>query len=74
MMFDLFKFKLSTKYMKGIAAKFVSKRIYKKLGIKVNIQFDEFEMNTIDGDIVIHIAADGRINKAEFERLLESLD
>lgn len=73
-MMDLLKFRVSTKFMKGFVAKFVSKKIYEKLGCKIDIQFRNIEVDTINGDVIIHVDADGRISKTEFERLLESFD
>lgn len=73
-MMDLLKLKIVTKFMKGFIAKFVSKKLYEKLGCKVDIQFRNIEIDTVNGDIVIHVDADGKISKTEFERLLESMD
>lgn len=73
-MMDFLKLRLSTKFMKGYVAKVLSKKIYEKLGCKVNIQFRSIEIDTTDGDIIIHVDADGKISKTEFERLLEKID
>lgn len=73
-MMDLLKLKLSTKFMKGFVAKVVSKKIYEKLGYKIDIQFRDISVDTINGDILIHIDADAKINKTEFERFLETID
>ena len=73
-MMDMLKLKISTKFMKGFIAKVVSKKIYEKLGCKVDIQFKDIEIDTKDGDVIIHVDVDGKINKTEFERLLETID
>ena len=73
-MMDMLKLKISTKFMKGFVAKVVSKKIYEKLGCKVDIQFKDIEIDTKDGDVIIHVDVDGKINKTEFERLLETID
>lgn len=73
-MMDMLKLKVSTKFMKGFVAKVVSKKIYEKLGCKINIQFNDISIDTVNGDVLIHINADGKINKTEFERFLEKLD
>lgn len=71
---DYLKLKISTKFMKGYVAKVVSKKIYEKLGCKVDIQFNNIEIDTVDGNVVIHIDVDGKVNRTEFERVLESMD
>ena len=37
-MMDLLKLKISTKFMKGLVAKFISRKIYKQFGYKVDIK------------------------------------
>lgn len=73
-MMDLFKLKISTRFMKGYVAKTVSKKIYEKLGCKIDIQFKNIEVDTVNGDVIIKVDAEGVINRTEFERLLESID
>lgn len=73
-MMDLLKIKLSTKFMKGLVAKIVSKRIYKKLGYKVDIQLNDVQIDVIDGDVQIHLDVDGKMNKTEFSRIMERID
>ena len=70
---DILKLKLSTKFMKGIVAKVVSRNIYKKLGYKVDIQLNDVQIDVIDGNVKFHIDADGEMNKTEFSRLMEDI-
>ena len=70
---DMLMLKLSTKFMKGIVAKIISRNIYKKLGYKINIQLNDVQIDTIDGDVKLHIDADAKMNKTEFDRLMEKL-
>lgn len=73
-MMDILKLKLSTKFMKGIVAKVISKKIYKQLGYKIDIQLNDVQIDVVDGDVKFHIDVDGRMNKTEFSRLMESID
>ena len=73
-MLDMLKIKVSTKFMKGFVAKAVSKKLYEKLGCKIDIKFEDISVDTINGDVVIHVNADAKINRTEFERLLETID
>lgn len=72
-MFDELKFKLSTKFMKGIIAKLISKALLKKLGYKIDIQLNEVELKNVDGAIHIHVNADGQINNEEFMKIIKSI-
>lgn len=73
-MLDMLKLKVSTKFMKGFVAKVVSKKLYEKLGCKIDINFEDISVDTVCGDVVIHVNADAKINRTEFERLLEKMD
>ena len=71
---DLLKIKLSTKFMKGLVAKIISKRIYKQLGYKIDIQLNDVQIDVVDGDVQIHLDVDGKMNKTEFSRIMERID
>lgn len=73
-MMDLLKIKLSTKFMKGLVAKIISKRIYKQLGYKIDIQLNDVQIDIVDGDVQIHLDVDGKMNKTEFSRIMERID
>lgn len=70
---DMFMLKLSTKFMKGIVAKIISRNIYKKLGYRIDIQLNDVQVDMIDGDVKIHINADTKMNKTEFNRLVKKI-
>lgn len=70
---DMFMLKLSTKFMKGIVAKIISRNIYKKLGYRIDIQLNDVQVDMIDGDVKIHINADTKMNKTEFDRLVKKI-
>lgn len=59
---DEMKLKLSTKFMRGIIAKIISKSIYNKFGFKPKIQINEIEAEMKDGKICFHINADGEVD------------
>ena len=70
---DMFMLKISTKFMKGVMSKIISRKVYKKLGYKVDIQLNDVQIDTTDSDIKIHIDVDGKMNKTEFDRLMEKI-
>lgn len=71
---DMLMMKLSTKFMKGIVAKIIARKVYKKFGYKIDIQLNDVQIDMINGDIKLHIDADGKMNKTEFDRLMETID
>lgn len=74
-MMDFLKFKLaSSKMMKGIITKFIEKKVYEKLGYKINIQLNDLQIDMIDGEVKAHLDVDAKMNKSEFNRLMESFD
>ena len=70
---DMLMLKLSTKFMKGIVAKIISKKVYKKLGYKIDIQLNDIQVDTINGDVRLHADVDTKMGRTEFERLMEEL-
>ena len=70
---DEMKLKLSTKFMRNIAAKLISKAIYKKTGCKVNIQLDELDVSVIDGETRIKTNVEVKLNSNEFNKIMESI-
>ena len=70
---DMLMLKLSTKFMKGIVAKIISRKIYKKLGYKIDIRFNDVKIDMVDGEVKLHIDVDGKMNKTEFNRFMEMI-
>lgn len=74
-MLDMLKFKLaSSKMMKSIITKIVEKKVYEKFGYRINIQLNDVQIDMIDGEIKAHLDVDAKMNKSEFNRLIESFD
>ncbi len=70
---NIFMLKLATKVTKELVANSISKKIYKKFGCRINIQINNIQIDDDDGDISIYIDANGKMNKNEFERLMERI-
>ena len=71
---DEMKVKLSTKWMKSIVTKLISKAIYKKSGYKIDIRVNEIELRTSEGRIQIHADVDAETDKEEFRRIIRDFD
>ena len=69
---DILMLKLSTKFMKGIIAKLISKAIHNKHGFKIDIQFNELQLENHGGKIHIHANVDGEIEESEFKKIIKS--
>lgn len=70
---DELKLCLSTKFMKGMLAKLISKMIRKKYGYKVNIHIEEIKMEVIDGRAKLHLNVDAELNSDEFKEIMKSI-
>ena len=69
---DEMKLRLSTKFMRGMVSKLISKTVYKKLRYKVDIQLNDINVEFIDGETSIHTDVDLRLDKEEFTKLIKS--
>lgn len=71
---DELKLMLSSRFMKGIVTKIISKAIYKKSGYQVDIQINEIKAEISDGKVRIHIDADGEMKSSDLVEILKSKD
>ena len=67
------KLNLSTKFMRGVLAKLVSRSIKKKYGHKVDIYFSEINLEMSDGQTHIHMNVDMDISSDEFKKFLKAI-
>lgn len=70
---DEMKLKLSTKFMRGIVSKLISKAIYKKTGYKVDIQLDDLDVTMFNGDTTVRVNAEVKLKGEEFNKILKSI-
>lgn len=70
---DEMKLNISTKLLKGIIAKIVTKIIRDKLGYGINLTINELNAEMIDGEVHLHVNVDGNMSKEEFGKLISSL-
>lgn len=70
---DELKMKLSTKFMRGIVAKLISKAIYKKLGYEIDIQINEIEIRTEDGKIHLYTSVEADMKNEDFKNAIKSI-
>lgn len=70
---DEMKLKLTTRFMKGILAKFVSRSIRKKYGYKVDIRINDIDMDMFNGQTNLHLDVDLNLGSEDFKKLMESI-
>jgi predicted acetyltransferase len=68
---DELKLVLSTKLMKGIVTKLISKAIYKKFGYHIDIQLNEIEADMKDGKVHFHANVDAELSNEDFMKILK---
>lgn len=69
---DELKMSLSTKFMRGIVTKIISKAILKKTGYNIDIQLNEIKLETIDGKVCLHADVDAKIDNEDFINIIKS--
>ena len=70
---DEMKVKLSTKFMRSIVSKVISRAIYKKYGYRVDIQLNDLDVNIIDGETKIVTNVEVKLESKEFMKIVKSL-
>lgn len=65
------KLKLSTKFMRGIVSKLISKVLYKQLGYKIDIQLNELNVTFVDGDTKVSANLEASINNQELKKIIK---
>lgn len=70
---DEMRLKLSTRFMRNIAAKLLSRVIYKKLGYKVDLQLNDLDVKMVDGETYISTNVEAKINSREFMKIMKSI-
>ena len=66
---DEMKIKLSTKFMKNMVAKIISKAIFKSFGVKPVINISELEAELKNGKIYFSINVTGEIDQKVFVKI-----
>lgn len=66
--------KITSKFMRNVVSKLVSKMLYKKLGYKIDIKFEDINILSNEGKMNIHINANAEIDSAEFKKFLKFVD
>lgn len=71
---DEMRLKLTTKFMRKIAAKLLSRYIYKEHGYKIDIRFDELDVWFINGDTTVRANVELKMNGDDFKKIIQKAD
>ena len=70
---DEMRVKLSTKFMRCVASKLISKLIYSKTGCKIDIQLNDLDIWSYDGDTTVKLNAEAKLKSDEFKKIIKSI-
>lgn len=70
---DEMKIRLSTKFMRGIITKLISRAIFNKYGYSIDIQLKEIEMENKEGKITIHANVDAEMETEVFAKIVKTV-
>ncbi len=70
---DELKMNLSSKFMRGIVTKIISKAVYKKTGYKVEIDLNNINVEVVNGKAYIHVDADAAIDNDELMKIVKNM-
>jgi hypothetical protein len=70
---DEMRVKLSTKFMRNIVAKLISKAIQKKLGCKIDILLNDLDVSVIDGETKIVTNVELKLESKEFMKIMKTI-
>ena len=70
-MMDELKVKLTTKFMRHMVAKWVAKTIRKKYGYKIDIQLNEIDISSFNGNTDVKLNVEMKLDSNEFKKIME---
>lgn len=70
---DELKLNLSSKFMRGIVTKIISKAVYKKTGYKIEIDLNNINVEVVNGKAYIHVDADAEIDNDELMKIVKTI-
>lgn len=71
---DELKLNLSSKFMRGIVTKLITKAIYKKTGYKIGVELNSINVEVINGKAHIHADVDAEIDNEELMKIVKTIE
>ena len=69
---DELKLALSTRFMKNLVTKILTKAIFKKTGYEIGIQINKIEAETHHGKVSVHLDIDAEMNSEDLMKILKN--
>lgn len=70
---DELKLNLSSKFMRGIVTKLITKVVYKKTGYKIGVELHNVNVEVVNGKAYIHVDADAEIDNDELMKIVKTI-
>ena len=71
---DELKLNLSSKFIRGIVTKLITKAIYKKTGYKIEVELNSINVEVINGKAHIHADVDAEIDNEELMKIVKTIE
>lgn len=71
---DEMRVKLSTRFMRGVVSRLITRSIYKKYGYKVKVQLEDLDIKVINGEATINLNTEIILNNEEFMKIIKKID
>lgn len=71
---DEMRIKLSTKLLRGLVSKLISKAVYKNIGVRPDINVRDIDLDMREGKTYFHIDVDGSIGNEVILKLNNLID
>ena len=65
--------KIESKFVRGIASRFIRKAMRNRLGYDVDVQLNGFRTTVIDEKTHVHLDIDLELSKEELDKLMKSI-
>lgn len=65
--------RLESKFMTGIASKFIKKAVCEKLGYNMEVQLNGFRTTVLDDKTHVHLDVDLELTKEELSKVMKSI-
>lgn len=70
---DKIEVSLTSKFMKGIVSKLISKFLLHQFGYKIGVQIDDLDVMSIDGETTIRTNIEVKLGNDELKEMLRSI-
>lgn len=71
---DDMEIKFKGGWMRTVISKLITKYLQKKLGYKINIDFEELDVSYEGGETVIKTQVEIKLDKGQFKQIMKDID